>query len=223
MFDGQQQVRTVTRTVGNRTDEHRTSVISQVYATGIDDLWDAVTDPERIPRWFAPVSGELKEGGTYQIEGNAGGTITRCDRPSGYDATWEFNGGVSWIEVRLTRVDDEHTKFVLEHYGPVPEEFWDQFGPTATGVGWDLALLGLATHLADPGTKVDPEAAMAWTMTDEGKAFLRGSADGWIAAYVAAGGDPATGKAMGDAGYKFYSGENTPEEYAEIAEKRDTH
>jgi uncharacterized protein YndB with AHSA1/START domain len=56
------------------------------------------TNPERIPRWFLPVSGELKEGGRYQLEGNAGGTITRCDPPHGFDATWEMGSDMSWIE-----------------------------------------------------------------------------------------------------------------------------
>ena len=43
----------------------------------VGDVWDACTNPERIPRWFLPVSGELKEGGQYQLKGNAGGTVTR--------------------------------------------------------------------------------------------------------------------------------------------------
>ena len=44
-------------------------------------LWDACTNAERIPRWFLPVSGDLRLGGRYQLEGNAGGTIERCDPP----------------------------------------------------------------------------------------------------------------------------------------------
>ena len=31
----------------------------------IDDVWDACTNPERIPRWFLPVSGDLRLGGRY--------------------------------------------------------------------------------------------------------------------------------------------------------------
>ena len=58
------------------------SPISAVYDTTLDDLWDACTNAERIPRWFLPVSGELRDGGRYQLEGNAGGTIERCDPPT---------------------------------------------------------------------------------------------------------------------------------------------
>ena len=57
-------------------------IISQVYAAAVGDVWDACTNPERIPRWFVPVSGDLRLGGRYQIEGNASGTIERCD-PAG--------------------------------------------------------------------------------------------------------------------------------------------
>ena len=58
--------------------------------TGAADLWNAITTPERIARWLAPISGDFRLGGTYQIEGNANGTITACEPPSHLGATWEF-------------------------------------------------------------------------------------------------------------------------------------
>src|SRR6478735_2676108 len=70
-------------------------IASCIYNTDAADLWNALTDPKRIPRWFLPVSGDLKLGGRYQFEGNAGGTIERCDPPRSVDATWEFGGDVS--------------------------------------------------------------------------------------------------------------------------------
>ena len=105
MIDVSHQISAVRRTVGKRVleaGEARVMTISQVYDTDVDDLWDACTNAERIPRWFLPVSGELKVGGKYQLEGNAGGTVERCDPPKSFAATWEFGGDVSWIEVRLT-------------------------------------------------------------------------------------------------------------------------
>lgn len=44
----------------------------------IEDLWDEVTNPDRIPHWFMPVSGDLEPGGRHQLEGNAGGVIEIC-------------------------------------------------------------------------------------------------------------------------------------------------
>jgi uncharacterized protein YndB with AHSA1/START domain len=123
MIDVNQYINGVRRTVGDRTieaGEARVSTISRIYPTDVDDLWEAVSSAERIGRWFLPISGELKEGGHYQLEGNASGTISRCDKPHGYSATWEYHDAVSWIEVRLTPEGDG-TRFELEHVGQVPE------------------------------------------------------------------------------------------------------
>src|SRR5690606_21550027 len=125
--------------------------------TTVDDLWDACTNPERLPRWFLPVTGDLQVGGRYQLEGQAGGTIERCDPPRSFAATWEFGGEVSWIEVTLAAAGDG-TRFTLEHVAHVDDERWLEYGPGAVGVGWDLALHGLAQHVAT-GEAVDPAAA----------------------------------------------------------------
>ena len=90
----------VTRELQQREHEGQTArvvVAARSYDTDIQDLWDALTNPERIPRWFLPVSGDLKLGGRYQFQGNAGGTITACEPPRRVAATWEFGGAVSWV------------------------------------------------------------------------------------------------------------------------------
>ena len=124
MIDVIQQINSVQRQVGTRAIEAgqaRTVTISQTYNAALDDLWDACTNPERIPRWFLPISGELRLGGRYQFEGNAGGTIERCDLPHSFAATWEFGDGVTWIEVRLTPDPRGGTRFTLEHTGMVDD------------------------------------------------------------------------------------------------------
>ena len=73
---------------------------ARTYATSAEDLWDAVTNAERIPRWFLPITGDLKLGGRYQLEGNAGGEITRCESPEALDVTWEYAENVSWVTLR---------------------------------------------------------------------------------------------------------------------------
>jgi uncharacterized protein YndB with AHSA1/START domain len=208
MIDAKEQISAVRRTTGTRdlaAGEAQVQTISQVYDTDLDDLWEAVTSAERIPRWFLPITGELKEGGHYQLEGNAGGTITTCDKPRWYAATWEYDDTVSWIEVRLTPEGAGRTRFELTHIAHTDEDFWNRFGPSATGLGWDLGLFGLAGHLADPAAALDPKDAMAWMQSDDGKLFLRLSADRWAAAYVADGADPETAKAMSDRGYEAYT------------------
>ena len=88
----------VTRTVRNSEKDGKpasTVTLTRLYDTSVDDLWDALTSKERIPRWFLPVEGELRLGGKYQLKGNAGGTITACTPPSHFAATWEFGGRMS--------------------------------------------------------------------------------------------------------------------------------
>ncbi|MCO5973986.1 SRPBCC family protein [Actinoallomurus soli] len=199
-MDVTHQINAVRRKVGSRTmeaGEARTVTIAQTYAAPIEDVWDACTDPERIPRWFLPVSGDLRLGGRYQLEGNAGGTIERCDPPNEFAATWEFAGQVSWIEVRLTAESGNSTRFELEHITHV-DDHWDQFGPGAVGVGWDGALLGLAGHLtSDPGA-IDPAQAMAWARSEEGRRFWTLSSERWCEANLAAGADETWARAAAD-------------------------
>jgi uncharacterized protein YndB with AHSA1/START domain len=197
MNDATYQINAVRRTVGSRTLEAgaaHTTTISQVYDATVDDVWDACTNPERIPRWFLPVSGELRLGGRYQLEGNAGGTIETCDPPHGFTATWEFGGGISWIEVRITAEPDERTRFELEHIAQVGDDIWAQFGPGAVGVGWDLSVLGLATHLAT-GEANDAAEFAAWTASPDGVAFVAACSERWADADIAAGTDAASARA----------------------------
>ncbi|GLW28000.1 SRPBCC family protein [Actinoplanes regularis] len=208
MIDVTEQINSVRRTLGDRVLEAgqaRVLTISQAYDTDLDDLWDVVTDPERIERWFLPVSGDLREGGKYQLEGNAGGTITRCDKPRSYAATWEFGGQVSWIEVRLTPEGDTRTRFELEHTALV-DEHWGQFGPGAVGIGWDSGLLGLAMHVSAPNAPRDTDAIMAWLASEDGKRFMKLSGDAWAAADVASGADPETAAKQAAATYAAYTG-----------------
>ena len=135
----------------------RVAVARRAYPTDRADLWDCLTNPERIPRWFLPVTGELAEGGTYQVVGNAGGTVESCDRPRAFAVTWEFGGMVSWLAVSLTEGTDG-TTLELVHEAPVDPDMWALYGPVAVGLGWDMALLGLGIHV-ETGELVDPEVA----------------------------------------------------------------
>ena len=169
---------------------------------------DALTTPERLVRWFLPVEGDLKVGGRYQLKGNAGGTITRCERPEALDVTWEFGGGTSWVHVRLVP-DGKKARLTLEHIAHkdgVGEEHMKKFGPGAVGVGWDLALHGLGLHMANPSAALDPEAFQTWTVSSEGKAFVRAAGEAWGAADAAAGEDPEAARVRAAATIAFYTG-----------------
>jgi hypothetical protein len=152
------------------------------------------------------VSGDLRLGGRYQLDGNAGGTIERCDPPHGFRATWEYGDDVSWIEVRVLPEADGRTRFELEHIAHVADDRWAEFGPGATGVGWDLGLLGLATHLGS-GDGVSPDTAAAWSASPEGREFVALSSRRWRDADVAAGKDPDAAQAAADRTRAAYTGD----------------
>ena len=186
----------------------RVVVASRVYSTDREDLWNALTDAERIPRWFLPITGQLEVGGRYQLEGNAAGSILKCDPPEALDVTWEFGGQVSWVHLRLAQ-DGGGTRLTLEHLIPKDEkaeEHWKQYGPAAVGVGWDLSFLGLALHLESGGQAIDQEESHAWMASDPGKTFMRASAEAWGEAHVKAGEDRDVAEAMARRTADFYTG-----------------
>ncbi|MBP2707975.1 SRPBCC family protein [Microbispora sp. RL4-1S] len=197
MIEIDEQINAVRRTVGTRVleaGEARVITVSQAYDTPLADLWDACTSAERISRWFLPVSGDLRVGGHYSLEGNASGTVERCDPPRSFAATWEMGDQVSWIEVRLTEEGEGRARFELEHVAHVDDKLWPEFGPGAVGIGWDMAVLGLALHLSS-GVSMDPAEGAAWAASDEGRRFMTLSSDKWAEASIAAGTDPAEARA----------------------------
>ena len=210
MIDVSHQINSIDRTLGTRTleaGEARTLTVSRVYDTPPEDLWDACTNPDRIARWFLPISGDLRPGGRFQLEGNASGTIERCEPPHSVDATWEYGGQTSWIELRLTPEPDGGTRFALEHIAHVEDEIWAQYGPGAVGVGWDQGLLGLALYLAGGEDLPERDAIEAWQLSDVGREFSRLSSEGWAEASIAAGADPDEARAAAARTTDFYTGE----------------
>jgi uncharacterized protein YndB with AHSA1/START domain len=175
----------------------------RVYLGGQADLWDALTNADRIPRWFLPVTGDLRVGGRYQLEGNAGGVVERCKEPESFAVTWEFGGMVSWLEVTLIP-DGERTTLELAHEAQVTPDLWGQFGPGAVGVGWDLALMGLGRHI-DSRAAVDPHEAVTFPASRQGAEFIRAAAAGWAEAAVADGDDPGVARQASARTVAFYT------------------
>lgn len=172
-------------------------------------LWDALTLAECLSDWLTPISGDLRPGGRYRLEGNASGTIELCQPPARIGVTWEFGGNLSWVDVEVARAT-AGTALRLEHsmtLDDAPEEHWRKFGPGATGVGWDMSIVGLAAHL-DPGCPSGVrKAGEDWLGTEGGKGFIRHCADKWREAHVASGESREIAKTMADNTAAAYLGE----------------
>jgi uncharacterized protein YndB with AHSA1/START domain len=179
------------------------AVARRTYPTDQADLWDALTNAERIPRWFLPISGDLEVGGRYQLEGNAGGVIERCEEPESFAVTWEYGAMMSWLEVTLTPAGDA-TTLELAHEAHVDPELWGQFGPGAVGVGWDLALIGLGLHI-ETRAQVDPAEGRAFPTSPAGIEFVRQAATGWSDAAVGDGDEPRPAREAAERTVAFYT------------------
>lgn len=207
-FDVEGNLGAAERTVASLERDGRPAravTLTRSYRTTVEDLWDAVTSGERIPRWFLPVSGELEPGGRYQLEGNAGGVITACERLSRFAVTWEFGEEVSWVEVRCSDDGAGGARLTLTHTQHLSEH-WDDYGPGAVGVGWEMGLLGLAIHLAHPGEPMPDPAAFA--VSPDGRAIITGSSEGWGQAAIAFGTDPGAARSRARRTTAFYTGES---------------
>jgi len=172
--------RTVSRTPREDGGENVTVLARRTYAADPEDTWSALTDPSRIARWFMPVSGDLRVGGTFQLEGNAGGDILECDRPHRLRVT--FGGETSFLEIRLAPDGDAGTTLELEHTVPI-EMAQSGAGALWVGPGWDGALLALALFVA--GEVADDPVAAA--TSPEALAFSAEAVQGWAAAVEASG------------------------------------
>ena len=194
MIDIVTEIEAIRRTTGDRATpagNGKAVVLEREYDAPIEEVWDAVTSPERISRWFLPISGDYRVGGRYQLEGNAGGEIVACERPNRFKVTWIYGqpenaGDVSEVEVRLSSVAGDRTRLEVAHVADVPMDRWAEYGPGAVGVGWDGVLLGLGLHLRG-GSIEDPNA---WQVSDEGREFYTRSSNAWGEANRAAGAAP---------------------------------
>jgi uncharacterized protein YndB with AHSA1/START domain len=143
------------------------------------DVWQAITDPDRVRRWFLPLTGDLHEGGNFQLEGNASGDIMTCEPPRHLMVT--FGGESSIVDVQLSD-DGQQTLLKLTHSVPI-ELAGSGAGALYVGPGWDGALLGLALHLA--GEVIgDPVAA---ANSPEVQDFNISSVSQWVAAIEVSG------------------------------------
>lgn len=120
------------------------------FHTDRDDLWSALTDPERMARWLGEVEGDLRPGGEFRAryfasgwEGTGG--VEVCTPPQRLRISTRSPGEPDGIiEVTLT-ADGDQTTLVMEDRG-VP---LDQVA--AYGAGDQIHLEDLAAHLAGRG------------------------------------------------------------------------
>jgi uncharacterized protein YndB with AHSA1/START domain len=127
-------------------DDKRGAVhMEDVYDTDIDDLWNACTIPDRLARWIATVSGDLRVGGiihaSFTSTWTGAGRIETCDRPRHLLLTMEPDTeDETELEAWLTE-EGNRTRLVVEERGlPLDRLYFH-------GAGWQAHLEDLARAL----------------------------------------------------------------------------
>jgi uncharacterized protein YndB with AHSA1/START domain len=177
MIDITSQINAIDREIGTQPVADGEGIgirLRRTYDAPIEDVWSALTEPERMRRWFLPLSGDLRPGGSFQLEGNAGGEILRCAPPSLLAVT--FGSETSVVQIRLSSGGDGATALEFEHTVPL-ELAGSGAGALYVGPGWDGALLALGLYLGGDISE-DPVAAAS---SPEAQEFSRHSVTAWAA------------------------------------------
>lgn len=148
-----------TRIVGSLRSADGAGVVrvEERYATDIDDLWSALTDPDRLARWYGQVDGELGLGGEFRMYVDASGwegtgRVEACEPPRRLMVTTKelSESFRKTVEATLTSEDD-HTVLVIEVRGMPLDKI------AFFGAGWQIHTEDLAAYLAG-GERGDTEA-----------------------------------------------------------------
>lgn len=116
------------------------------FSTDIDDLWSALTDPQRLARWIAAVEGDLRLGGEFRASFTSGwegpGRVDVCEPSRRLLVTMSpGQDDQTVIEAEIVP-DGDQTRLVLEERGLPLDEV------AAHGAGWQAHVEDLAAHLA---------------------------------------------------------------------------
>lgn len=126
--------------------DHAEVRFTKDYATTPADLWDAVTTPERLARWFAPVAGDLQPGGEFTITFDDGDVprarVLECVAPQRFSFEWPLESGPTVVAVEVAAGEGGGSRLHLTH-ARLP--LASTAGYTA---GWDSYLRYLAETLA---------------------------------------------------------------------------
>ncbi len=136
----------ITATMRALDDERGAIRVEDVYDTDIDDLWSACTTPERLARWIADVSGDLRVGGTIHATFTSTWTgparIEACEAPRHLLLTMEPGADdEATLEAWLTE-EAGRTRLIVEERGHPLDKLHFY------GAGWQAHLEDLGRSLA---------------------------------------------------------------------------
>jgi len=144
------------------TPDQPTLTFERRYRTDPDDLWQAITDTDRLARWFGrldePAPRQVGDAFRVHLGGDdndrADGVITACRQPEHLAYEWRWQGErPSRVDVALAP-DGDHTNLLLTH------RLTEREHAIGYGGGWE-ELLGSLHGQLDPTFVHDAPAAEA--------------------------------------------------------------
>jgi uncharacterized protein YndB with AHSA1/START domain len=140
------------RILGSMREQDGRAVIhvEDVYPTDIDDLWTAVSQPERLKRWLTTVDGDTSIGGSFTASFTSGwtgtGRVDVCDAPHRLVVTTFGDDEDSTVMEATLTPEGNGTRLVIEERGlPLENALWH-------GAGWQAHIEDLALYLAGSET-----------------------------------------------------------------------
>src|SRR4029453_4896418 len=133
--------------------------IEDPFAIGIDDLWAAPPDPQRLTRWYGEVEGERRAGGGFRARLYASGwegtgRVEECEPPRRFLVVLKALDEPNEHSTEVTLTDDGggQTMLVVEQLGLPLDLLW------AYGAGLQIHVEDLAAYIAghergDPQTR----------------------------------------------------------------------
>ena len=107
--------------------------MEDVFDTDIDDLWSAITEPNRLARWLAVVTGDPQ--GTMQVSFRSSWegpmTVTHCEAPHRLVVSSGEGDDITETEAVLT-AEGDRTRLVIEERGLPLEDV------SMHGAGWQV-------------------------------------------------------------------------------------
>jgi uncharacterized protein YndB with AHSA1/START domain len=137
---------TTTTLLGSLREEDGLGVVhlEDVYPTDIDDLWSAVTEPERLARWLVTVDGDTTAGNTFRAEFTSGWEgslrVDKCEAPHHLLITASDDDGSTVMEATLTS-EAKGTRLVVEERGLSLSDY------AGHGSGWQAHFEDLMAYL----------------------------------------------------------------------------
>ena len=138
------------------------------FDASLQKVWTACSERDQLRRWFADVSGDLREGATLTFDVGAPFKVTsrilRCEPSHRLLLSWSYpSRGIDEVEVRFT-ADRDGTVVELDHRSEDKTEWW-----LGAGSGWEYALMKLSVLLGgdDPSQlsadELDQKLGPLWT------------------------------------------------------------